>query len=99
MPVIFSSGYSSDFGTEAAPLPGRIHFLQKPYKSEVLVKAVRDCHVSQILNRYTVGPDAPTRSLEVTYPGYSLFLVVTRSIRIDPHKFVRDQGTFRCEIA
>jgi CheY-like chemotaxis protein len=41
--VIFSSGYSSDFGTEAAPLPSRIHFLQKPYKPEVLIKAVRDC--------------------------------------------------------
>ena len=41
--VIFSSGYSSDFGTEAAPLPGRINFLQKPYKPEILVKAVRDC--------------------------------------------------------
>jgi len=41
--VIFSSGYSSNFGTEAAPLPSRIHFLQKPYKPEVLIKAVRDC--------------------------------------------------------
>jgi two-component system cell cycle sensor histidine kinase/response regulator CckA len=41
--VILSSGYSSNFGTEAAPLSGRIHFLQKPYKPEVLVKVVRDC--------------------------------------------------------
>jgi PAS domain S-box-containing protein len=41
--VIFSSGYSSDFGTEASPLSDRIKFLQKPYKPEVLVKAVRDC--------------------------------------------------------
>ena len=41
--VIFSSGYSSDFGTEAAPLPSRINFLQKPYKPAVLIKAVRDC--------------------------------------------------------
>ncbi len=41
--VIFSSGYTSDFGTEANPLPPGCIFLEKPYKPEVLVKAVRDC--------------------------------------------------------
>ena len=41
--VIFSSGYSSDFATEAAPLDERFSFLEKPYKPEVLVRAVRDC--------------------------------------------------------
>jgi two-component system, cell cycle sensor histidine kinase and response regulator CckA len=41
--VIFSSGYSCDFATEAAPLDERYSFLEKPYKPEVLVKAVRDC--------------------------------------------------------
>jgi PAS domain S-box-containing protein len=41
--VIFSSGYSSDFGTESDPLSSRVNFLAKPYKPEVLVKAVRDC--------------------------------------------------------
>jgi PAS domain S-box-containing protein len=41
--VIFSTGYSSDFGTHAAPLPNRINLLEKPYKPEVLVRAVRDC--------------------------------------------------------
>jgi CheY-like chemotaxis protein len=40
--VIFSSGYSSEFGTEAAPLDARFSFLEKPYKPEVLVRAVRD---------------------------------------------------------
>jgi two-component system cell cycle sensor histidine kinase/response regulator CckA len=41
--VIFSSGYSSDFATETAPLNERFSFLEKPYKPEVLVRAVRDC--------------------------------------------------------
>jgi CheY-like chemotaxis protein len=41
--VIFSSGYSSNFGTESAPLPTGCSFLAKPYKPDVLVKAVRDC--------------------------------------------------------
>jgi two-component system, cell cycle sensor histidine kinase and response regulator CckA len=41
--VIFSSAYSSDFATEASPLSERISFLEKPYKPEVLVRAVRDC--------------------------------------------------------
>ena len=41
--VIFSSGYSSEFATEAAPLSARFSFLEKPYKPEVLVRAVRDC--------------------------------------------------------
>ncbi|MEI9895693.1 MAG: response regulator [Chthoniobacter sp.] len=41
--VILSSGYSSDFGTEADPLSSRVNFLAKPYKPEVLVKVVRDC--------------------------------------------------------
>jgi PAS domain S-box-containing protein len=41
--VIFSSGYSSDFATEAAPLDEQFSFLEKPYKPEVLVRAVRDC--------------------------------------------------------
>jgi len=41
--VLFSSGYSMDFATEASPLKSRINFLQKPYKPESLIKAVRDC--------------------------------------------------------
>jgi CheY-like chemotaxis protein len=41
--VIFSSGYSSDFATGATPLDARFIFLQKPYKPEVLVRAVRAC--------------------------------------------------------
>ena len=41
--VIFSSGYTSDFATAASPLDSRLTFLQKPYKPEVLVRAVRDC--------------------------------------------------------
>lgn len=41
--VIFSSGYSSDFGTEADPLPAQAHFLEKPFRPEVLLQAVRDC--------------------------------------------------------
>jgi PAS domain S-box-containing protein len=41
--VIFSTGYSPDFGTHTSPLPGRINLLEKPYKPEVLVRAVRDC--------------------------------------------------------
>jgi PAS domain S-box-containing protein len=41
--VIFSSGYSSDFGTESAPLPEGCAFLAKPYKPDVLVRAVRNC--------------------------------------------------------
>jgi PAS domain S-box-containing protein len=40
--VIYSSGYSSDFGTADAPLPEGCTFLAKPYKPEVLVRAVRD---------------------------------------------------------
>jgi PAS domain S-box-containing protein len=40
--VIFSSGYSSDFATEAAPLDDRFSFLEKPYKPDVLVRAVRE---------------------------------------------------------
>ena len=41
--VIFSSGYSMDFATVTAPLSDQINFLQKPYKLEILIKAVRDC--------------------------------------------------------
>jgi CheY-like chemotaxis protein len=41
--VIFSSGYSSDFATESSPLDERFSFLEKPYKPEVLVRAVREC--------------------------------------------------------
>jgi len=41
--VIFSSGYSPDFATQSAPLKNGTIFLQKPYKLEDLVKAVRDC--------------------------------------------------------
>jgi two-component system cell cycle sensor histidine kinase/response regulator CckA len=41
--VIFSSAYSSDFATEASPVSERISFLEKPYRPEVLVRAVRDC--------------------------------------------------------
>jgi PAS domain S-box-containing protein len=41
--VIFSSGYSSEFGTEASPLDDSFSFLEKPYKPEVLIRAVRDC--------------------------------------------------------
>jgi len=41
--VIYSSGYTADFATAAAPLNERISFLEKPYKPEVLVRAVRDC--------------------------------------------------------
>ena len=41
--VIFSSAYSSDFATDASPLNERISFLEKPYKPEVLVRAVREC--------------------------------------------------------
>jgi CheY-like chemotaxis protein len=44
--VIYSSGYSSNFGTEAAPLPEGCSFLAKPYKPEVLVRAVRDCLIN-----------------------------------------------------
>lgn len=40
--VIFASGYSSDFGTEGNPLHAGCTFLEKPYKPEVLVRAVRD---------------------------------------------------------
>src|SRR5207302_5910880 len=40
--VIFSSGYSSDFGTGSAPLPEGCSFIAKPYKPDVLVRAVRD---------------------------------------------------------
>ena len=39
--VIFSSGYSSDFGTGDRPLGEGFDFLQKPYKPEVLAGAVR----------------------------------------------------------
>jgi PAS domain S-box-containing protein len=41
--VIFSSGYSSNFGTESTPLPAGCSFLAKPYTPDVLVRAVRDC--------------------------------------------------------
>jgi len=41
--VIFSSGYSSNFGTESTPLPAGCSFLAKPYKPDVLVRAVHDC--------------------------------------------------------
>jgi DNA-binding NtrC family response regulator len=39
--VIFSSGYSSDFGTDDTPLGEGFDFLQKPYRAEVLARAVR----------------------------------------------------------
>jgi PAS domain S-box-containing protein len=41
--VIFSSGYSSEFATASSPLSSQFSFLEKPYKPEVLVRAVRDC--------------------------------------------------------
>jgi two-component system cell cycle sensor histidine kinase/response regulator CckA len=41
--IMYSSAYSSDFATEAAPLRERVSFLEKPYKPEVLVRAVREC--------------------------------------------------------
>ena len=41
--VLFSSGYSADFGTEDRPLDDRFSFLEKPYKPEVLLRAVREC--------------------------------------------------------
>ncbi len=41
--VIFSSGYSSNFATLTNPQNGLINFLEKPYKPEILVRAVRDC--------------------------------------------------------
>jgi PAS domain S-box-containing protein len=41
--VIFSSGYSSEFATQSSPLDERFSFLEKPYKPEVLVRAVREC--------------------------------------------------------
>ncbi len=41
--VIFSSGYSSNFATHTDPQNGFINFLEKPYKPEVLIRAVRDC--------------------------------------------------------
>jgi PAS domain S-box-containing protein len=41
--VILSSGYSSEFGTAEKPLTRGVNFLEKPYKPEVLVKAVRHC--------------------------------------------------------
>ncbi len=41
--VIFSSGYSPDFAPLAGAPKSRVIFLQKPYKLEALVKAVRDC--------------------------------------------------------
>lgn len=41
--VLFSTGYSSEFGTEAAPLDEQFGFLEKPYTPTVLVRAVRDC--------------------------------------------------------
>ena len=41
--VIFSSGYSSNFATHTNPQHAPINFLEKPYKPEVLVRAVRDC--------------------------------------------------------
>jgi PAS domain S-box-containing protein len=44
--VIFSSGYSSNFGTGAAQLPAGCSFLAKPYKPGVLVRAVHDCLAS-----------------------------------------------------
>jgi len=48
--VIFSSGYSSNFGTGSTPLPDGCSFLAKPYKPEVLVRAVRDCLGNGSLN-------------------------------------------------
>ncbi|MEO6741780.1 MAG: response regulator [Chthoniobacteraceae bacterium] len=41
--VIFSSGYSAEFATADAPLNEHFSVLEKPYKPEVLVRAVRDC--------------------------------------------------------
>ncbi len=41
--VIFSSGYSSEFATESSPLDERFDFLEKPYKPELLIRAVRAC--------------------------------------------------------
>jgi len=40
--VIFSSGYSSEFGTETSPLDEQFSFLEKPYKARVRAP-VRDC--------------------------------------------------------
>ncbi len=41
--VLFSSGYSADFGTGSSPLSERVNFLEKPYKPEFLLKKVREC--------------------------------------------------------
>ena len=41
--VLFSSGYNTDFTVEGGQFTNRMNFLQKPYKPEALVKAVREC--------------------------------------------------------
>ncbi len=43
LPVIFSSGYSAEFATADSPLDEKFRVLEKPYKPEVLVRAVREC--------------------------------------------------------
>ena len=41
--VLFSTGYDPDFAHSAAPLPARMSLLEKPYRPDTLVRAVRDC--------------------------------------------------------
>ncbi len=43
LPVIFSSGYSAEFATADSPLDEKFRVLEKPYKPEVLIRAVREC--------------------------------------------------------
>ena len=41
--VIFSSGYSAEFGNRIRAAQGAHQLPEKPYRPEVLVKAVREC--------------------------------------------------------
>ncbi len=43
LPVIFSSGYSADLMGDSAPRSDEIHFLQKPYDPDTLLRLVRAC--------------------------------------------------------
>ena len=58
--VIFSSGYSSDFGTDETPLGEGCDFLQKPYKPEVLERAVRRALDTAPLAKKSVFAGLPT---------------------------------------
>jgi CheY-like chemotaxis protein len=55
--IIFSSGYSSDFGTVDTPLGEGVAFLQKPYKPEALARAVRHALDSARLERQALSPN------------------------------------------